>query len=74
MWQGYQTKHSRLYLKCLLFLSHFNRISVCPQILVTNPNINVHEFRPVGTELFQADRRTDRGMLTSCFYRLVDAP
>jgi len=60
-------KHSRLHVKCLFFLSHFNRIRVRPQILVTIPNINVYECRPVGTELFQ----TDRGILTSRFYRLL---
>jgi len=48
------------------------KLDFSPQIFEKYLNTKFHEFLPVRTELFRADRLTDMTKLTGTFYNFVN--
>ena len=64
-----------LHVKSSLFLSNFNETLFFPDRFSKNDQIsNLMKIRPVGAELFHADRQTDMTKLTVALRNFANAP
>jgi hypothetical protein len=63
-----------LHVKCPLFLSGSDETRMFSTVCEKSSNINFMKIRPVGAELFHADRRTDMTKLIVAFRNCANVP